>query len=91
MLFTAKGLDGEGPIMTAARRTLLLANVGSEHLQEVTNSFYPDDPKTKAYEEIKAVLRELYKPAISAFTAVDDFEAASRQEGETFVQFSNRL
>lgn len=90
-MFRAKGLSGDGPNATAARRTLLLAYVGSEALAAVRHHFYPDDVNTKTYNEVKTALENMYKPSLTIFAARMAFEKASRSESETMVQFANRL
>ena len=86
-----KGLTGEGPNATNARRDLLLAYVGSEHLDAIRNYFYPDDINTKSFTAVKEAFQTLYRPALTIFAARMEFGAAVRLDGESFTQFANRL
>lgn len=86
-----KGLSGNGPINMEARRDLLLAYVGSEHLEAIRNFIYPEDVNTKSYVDIKKDFQTLYKPTLTIFAARMEFGMAVRQEDESFTQFANRL
>jgi len=93
-LCKVKGLGGTGatsPNATNARRDLLLAYVGSEHLEAVSIYFYPDAPNTKTYDQLKTAFNDLYKPQQTVFAARIEFDGATRKKDESFTQFANRL
>lgn len=86
-----KGLDQVMEISAEARRDLLLAYVGATTLTAARNYFYPQDLDTVKYEELKKGLKQMLKPLVTIFAARMTFEQLTRNEGETFLEFSTRL
>lgn len=78
-------------ISAKARRDLLLAYVGATTLTAARNYFYPQDLDTVKYEELKKGLKQMLKPLVTIFAARMTFEQLTRNEGETFLEFSTRL
>jgi hypothetical protein len=75
----------------AARRTLLLANVGLEPLKIVRNHFRPADVNDQTYGNIKGALKGYYMPSITVFSARIDFMKRNRLDNETIGQYANAL
>ncbi|XP_054259280.1 uncharacterized protein LOC128984022 [Macrosteles quadrilineatus] len=86
-----KGLGGADSEEQAARRDLLLANIGEEHLRALSDQMYPRAWEECTYYEVKEEANRLFKPTRTLFATRFEFERAIRKDGETFILFYNRL
>ncbi|XP_054279081.1 uncharacterized protein K02A2.6-like [Macrosteles quadrilineatus] len=86
-----KGLGGANTEEQAARRDLLLANIGEEHLRALSDQMYPRAWEECTYDEVKEEANRLFKPTRTLFATRFEFERAIRKDGETFILFYNRL
>ena len=84
---------GTGPNANKVRRDPILAAVGCEYLPAIRVHFTPDVPTSRFYDEITAPFCQMFRPALTVFSARAAFHSASRATsyGESVHAYASRL
>eukprot|EP00117_Sycon_ciliatum_P033268 scpid108672/ scgid25637/ len=70
---------------------VLVSQLSSTVYSTLKSLCLPDKPSDKKYAEVEKLLREYYKPAVSAVAATHAFHRCVQQEGETVLGYTTRL